>query len=308
MSTQKYIVPSVIGASKVSNEIIMLESQISSINEEINSLKEQANKLKQDIHTPQYAGDVKQFGKEVKSASQTLVAHQPQIEMIEEAIANLQSSLPAKTAALAELKKEQIRQQRLTRLDEGRGLLRQKINQVEELAKTLADAYFELKTIQMEHDVDFKAIYPPSIGSQILGRSSFVNFHNLMVPTMFEEVGLFVVSAIPFDVFAQERQAQQQADAVKWATQIANAETSKTKAENNRKLARINLELEGLQGQLGVKNQELQLAQATKEQWQQDKGPINFDRIDSYISRLNAEASELQNKIATLETSVEENP
>lgn len=301
MSTiSKYVPPSVIGASKVQNEIILLESQISSINEQIAALQEQTANLKTNIVTPTYEGDLKSFTKEVKSASQTIATHQPQIEMLEQAIANLQSQLPAKNAALAELQKQEVRQARLKRLDEGRVLLREKISQIEELAQTLADTYLELKRIQMEHDVDFKAIYPPSLGSQVLGRHSLVNFHGLMIPKLFEEVGLFIATSIPFDVFAQERKVQQQAEAKKWATQIANAETATQ--QHRRERAKLTLETRraNLENLIRMKQEELEAVKQKRAQWLDFGGTNTADRFDAAIHSVQVEINSIQTELDAL--------
>lgn len=299
-ATPKYIISGVIGSSKVENQLIVLQNELAAIKNEIAELEQQETKLVNDVPSVVYEGNPQRFGIEAKTAAKAMTLQQPQLIFVRDAIAQLQGQLKNKVAALAQLEKEQQHQARLQRLGEGRAVLREKISQVEELAESLTTAYMELKQLQQHYDLDFQHVNPPSVGSRILGRDCLVNFHQVTIPRLFEEGGVFIATSIQFDPYVAERQAQQQAEAVKWAAQISNAETTRNKGEEDRRLARINLELEDLERQLAVKTEELGVAQATKEQWQQDKGSVNFDKINGYLARLNFEVSEIEAKMSAL--------
>jgi hypothetical protein len=87
---------------------------------------------------------------------------------------------------------QQLKQHRLEQIEEGRSKLRAKFNDVEQLAESLKNLFFELKAIALEYEKDFAQVYPPGSGERQLNRASLLNYEGIFLPQLTEVSDRFI--------------------------------------------------------------------------------------------------------------------
>lgn len=287
------------------NKIITLEAEISAIKSEISRLQQQEQQLKKDLPVAIYQGDPARFSVDTKVASEKLSIQEPKLGWIADAIAALEGQLPAKIAALIELKKQEEDQARRQRLEDGKTRLRAKAKDVETAAALLESLYLEFKSIHSECSGDFRSEY--YIAGSYLPWDSLLGFQNLCIPKLVESHGRFTLIGENFDVFAAEKRAADLKERQAYATRLVEAERVRNEADRRRKNGIIQQEVDQLSGELSMKQKELKSAEETRAEWVKYKSSeSDINRANHFISGLSFEVKELEAKISKLQDSIAE--
>lgn len=190
--------------------------QIDDLKQEIQSFEAEIAKLQQELtvvggFTMQLATSnaPSEIAKSIRADAQQVLERQPAIKGLRDAIAELTSRLNQKQSQLQELEVVKLKKHRQDRIIEGQSRLRAKFSDVEAVAQSLQNLYFDLKAIALEYEPDFAQIHPPTPGGIALNRNSLLNIEPLTIPHFAEEKDRFVLSNKFFDLFSAERELLQ---------------------------------------------------------------------------------------------------
>lgn len=191
--------------------------QIDDLRSEIKAFEDEIGKLEQELgvvggRTLQLATstDPSAIATAVREQAQQVVERQPILKGIRDAIAELTSHLVQKQAQLDQLAAQQLKEDRVKRIEEGRSRLRAKFSDIETAAQSLQNLYCDLKAIALEYETDFAQVYPPSSGHKQLNRAALLNYELLWLPQLTEESDRFILHSKVVDIFEEEKRLLKQ--------------------------------------------------------------------------------------------------
>jgi hypothetical protein len=184
-----------------------LRAEIKSFEDEIASL--QAELTAVGGFTMQLASSnaPSEIAKSIRTEAQQVLERQPAIKGLRDAITELTSRLQQKRLELQELEAVELKRETKRRVEEGRSRLHSKFSDVEKMAESLQNLYFDLKAIALEYEKDFAQIHPPSSGHKQLNRAALLNYELLWLPQLTEESDRFILHSKVIDIFEAERKA-----------------------------------------------------------------------------------------------------
>lgn len=188
-------------------KIEQLRQEIESFEAEISSLeKELAAVGGRTLQLASGESNATTISKTIRSEAQRVIEQQSIVQGLRNAIAELNSRLQPKKIQLGELEAQQLRQHRLERVDEGRSRLRGKFTDVEKVAESLKNLFFELKAIALEYERDFAQVHPPGSGNIVLNTASLLNYEAIALPQLVEKDGRFILGSKYIDLFEVEKE------------------------------------------------------------------------------------------------------
>lgn len=278
-----------------------LRSQIEDYEIELGKLQSELKQLTQPKIDPQpdspgaIASAIRQNAKD--TAEKQLL-----VRGIEEAIAELTNALEWRQEQLAQLEKEQIRESRLLRVEEGREKIHAQISEVENAAENLKNLFMNLRFIAGQYGEDFSKIYPPSSGSITLNTAYLLNYGPLSIPKLTEENGLFNLSCVRFDPFQAERerhlQEVRERDAKihrQGAEMLARLQREKKQQEHRQQREKLTLEMQR-------KKSDLEIIYARRNELSSWGGNVNLDAINGSTRALVQEIRQIEAEIDELDS------
>ncbi len=278
-----------------------LQSQIELYESEISKLQSELQQLTQPKADPQLDSPGA-IASAIRQSVKDTVERQQLVQGIEEAIAELTSALEWRQEQLAQLEKQQIRESRLERIEQGRQKIRAQFDEVEKAAENLKTLFMNLRFLAGEYGEDFSAIHPPSSGTVALNTSYLLNFGALSIPKLVEENERFHLSCIPFDPFQAEKDKH-------W--QEVRQKEAKIHREGAELVARLRLEKqqqeqrqqrENLTLQLEQKKNDLESLSVRRNEFVSWRGGVNLDAITSSIRNLVEEIRQIESEIDALDS------
>ncbi len=290
-----------IQGEKMENIALELQSQIKDFEFELSKLHLELKQLTHPKADPQLdspgaiASAIRQSAKD--TAEKQLV-----IRGIEDAIAELTSALQWRQQQLAALEKEQIREFRNRRVQEGREKIRAQIDEVENAAENLKTLFMHLRLLAAEYAEDFSAIYPATSGEITLNTAYLLNYGVLSIPKLTEESGRFNLSCIRFDPFQAEKdrhlQEVREKDAKihrEGAQTLVRLQLEKKQQEQRQQREKMTLQMEQKKSDL----ESLYMRRKELNSW---GGNVNLDAINNSIGSLIKEIREIESEIHALDS------
>ncbi len=285
------------------NPTLELQSQIEAYEAELAKLKSELKQLTQPKADPPSA--IRQTPSAIADAirrnTKEAAEKQLLVQGFEDAIAELTSALEWRQEQLAQLEKEQIRESRLLRVEQGREKIRAQIGEVENAAENLKNLFMNLRFLAAEYSEDFSAVYPASSGAITLNTAYLLNYGTLSIPKLTEEGGRFNLTCVRFDPFQAERERHWQEVREKeakihreGAQMLARLQLQKKEEECRQRREELTLQMEG-------KKQDLESLYAHKRKltsW----GGTNFDVVNGSIGELIQQIRQIESEIRELDS------
>ncbi len=278
-----------------------LRSQISDYEIELGKLQSELKQLTQSKPDLQPNSSPGAIASAIRQSAKDTAEKQLLVRGIQDAIAELTSALEWRQEQLAQLEKEQIRESRLERIEQGREKVRAQISEVENAAENLKTLFMNLRFLAAEYSEDFSTVYPPTAGGITLNTAYLLNYGALSIPKLVEENGRFVLTCVRFDPFQAEKdrhlQEVRERDAKihrEGAQMLARLQQEKIQQERHRQRENLTLQMEG-------KRQHLENLYAHKRKltsW----GGTNFDVVNGSIGELIQQIRQIEAEIGELDS------
>lgn len=233
-------------------------------------------------------------------------ARQAEVQGLRNAIAELTSRLQTRQASLADLERQQVRQQRLARLEEGKRRIRGKGKELQQAAQAVQSLLSDLEALNREYREDFNALYP-NPAFTFLGVDGLVSFQPISLPKLVELEGKrFQVSGIAFDPSEAERLRAREEEGRRFAQLLHPSREQLQVVQERREREKAEQERERLKSLLEEKKNERRYFQDEHHKWSR-AGGMNLDRITNRIGSLNQEIDQIESQLNVLTTGTTNN-
>lgn len=283
-----------------------MKSQVEQLKQEITDYEKELKKLQGELlvvsrnSTPTHANSPSGIAEAIRAASVETHQRVADVQGLRDAIATLQAGLGQKQQHLADLEKEQQRQERLKRIEIGKAKVWAVGEEINALGAQLQAKFLELKAIANHYESDHRVLNSRPEAAVYWRPPEFVQFHQTVIPEFVENRGLFVLGAHSIDLFAAEQQAARLAEAQKFSAITREAEAAVRKQQEQENATHAAAERERLNSVLKMKREELLIAESTRQSWRREGGNMNFEKIDVLIGRLETEIREAEADLAAL--------
>lgn len=284
------------------NPTLELQSQIQAYEAELASLQSELKQLTQPKADPQPDSSPSAIASAIRQSAKDTAEKHLLVRGIEDAIAELTNALEWRQEQLAALEKEQIRESRLLRIEEGREKIRAQISEVENAAENLKNLFMNLRFLAAEYSEDFSAVYPASSGAITLNTAYLLNYGPLSVPKLTDENGRFNLTCIRFDPFQAEKdkhwQEVRQKEAKihrEGAEMLARLQREKKQQEHRQQREKLTLQME-------QKKNDLEILYARRNELSSWGGNVNLDAINASTRTLVQEIRQIEAEIDELDS------
>lgn len=283
-----------------------MKSQSEHLKQEITDYEKELKKLQGELaavtrnNTPTQANSPSGIASAIRAAAVETHERAVDVQGLRDAIAALQTGLGQKQQQLADLVKQQQRQQAEERSNKGLKILREIAVEVESLGQQLQQCFYKAKAISNEYSSDSRLarnLSPQHFNaySDVLDTTGLI-----CTPTLSETGGRFFIGLDTLDLMAMEKEQARLAEAQKFSAIARESEAAVQRQQEQAAAIHAASERERLNSLLRIKRDELSVAEDTRASWKTHGGNMNFDRVDALISRLEAEIREAEADLAVL--------